>query len=115
MSKTCSAHRLEYVLKKLGSTNAVVFLQEAPGQYGVGAYVNYQWPNRDIMPNTPFFLGSTLCPSMSTERELVRFERRFLNSLQPMEKTPSCLTGSQVVAFSCFRGDECLAVFTLFP
>ena len=103
---------LEYVLKKLGPTNAVVFLQEAPGQYGVGAYVNYQWPNRDIMP-TLRLLGSTLCPSMSTERELVRFDDASEFAAASGEDA-KLLNGSQVVAFSCFRGDECLAVFTLF-
>ena len=37
---------LEYIMEKVGPTNGVVFLREAEGDYGVGAYVNYEWQDR---------------------------------------------------------------------
>lgn len=106
---------LEYILKKIGPTNAVVYLQEAPGQYGVGAYVNYQWPDRDLMP-TLHVLGDTLCASMTHERSLVRFDDAQAFAAAKGDDA-AMLDGSQVVAFSCHRGDtqdECLAIFALF-
>ena len=106
---------LEYILKKIGPTNAVVYLQEAPGQYGVGAYVNYQWPDRDLMP-TLHVLGDTLCASMATERSLVRFDDSAAFAASKGDDA-AMLEGSQVVAFSCHRGDgqeDCLAIFALF-
>src|SRR5262249_35681787 len=35
---------LEYVLKKIGSTNAAIFLPTTAGDYTLGAYVNYDCP-----------------------------------------------------------------------
>lgn len=103
---------LEYILQKIGPTNAVVYLKEGEDQYGVGAYVNYQWQESDLMPMLKD-LGDIMCQPMSTERDLVRFDdaTEFADNVGG---TMSQLEGSQVVSFACHRGDECLAIFVLF-
>lgn len=103
---------LEYILKRIGPTNAVVYLKEGDDQYGVGAYVNYQWQDEDLMPMLRE-LGNVVCKPMSDERDLIRFEdtNEFASQDGGLMKM---LAGSDVSAFSCHRGDECLAVFVLF-
>jgi len=103
---------LEYILQKIGPTNAVVYLKEGEGQYGVGAYVNYQWQESDLMPMLND-LGDIMCRPMSTERDLVRFDdtNEFADQIGG---TLAQLEGSQLVSFACHRGDDCLAVFVLF-
>jgi FixJ family two-component response regulator len=103
---------LEFILKKIGPTNAVVYLKEGNQKYGVGAYVNYQWQDTDLMPMLQE-LGDLMCPAMSTEHELIRFddtEELAGSAGGPLSK----LSGSQLTAFSCHRDDECMAVFSLF-
>jgi FixJ family two-component response regulator len=103
---------LEFVLKKIGPTNAVVYLKEGGNQYGVGAYVNFQWQDTDLMPMLRE-LGKLVCPAMATEHELVRFDdtNEFANEVGgPL----SMLHESQLASFSCHRDDECMAVFILF-
>ena len=103
---------LEYILKRIGPTNAVVFLREGDDEYGVGAYVNYQWQDEDLMPMLNS-LGGILCGPMSTERDLIRFNdtAEFASAAGGDMKK---LAGSEVAAFSCHNGDECMAVFALF-
>lgn len=103
---------LEYILKKLGPTNAVVYLNEGDKKYGVGAYVNFQWQDTDLMP-TLTELGDLVCPAMSTEHELVRFDDTS-ELASEVGGALSILGGSQLASFSCHRDDECLAVFVLF-
>lgn len=103
---------LEYVLKKIGPTNAAVYLQEAPDNYGVGAYVNYQWQDRDIMPLLRI-MGTVLGKGMSSETDLVRFDDTD-EFAEAFGDDASILEHSQMTAFSCMRGEECLAIFVLF-
>ncbi|MDP6601123.1 MAG: hypothetical protein QGH76_02370 [Phycisphaerales bacterium] len=103
---------LEYILKKLGPTNAVVYLKEGDNQYGVGAYVNFQWQDTDLMPMLAD-LGKLVCPAMSTEHELVRFDDTS-ELASEVGGTLSMLSDSQLASFSCHRDDECMAVFVLF-
>lgn len=103
---------LEYILKRIGPTNAVVYLREGDAEYGVGAYVNYQWQDEDLMPMLNS-LGGIICSPMSTERDLIRFNdtAEFADAAGgDMRK----LVGSEVAAFSCHNGDDCMAVFALF-
>ena len=103
---------LEYILKRIGPTNAVVYLKEGDEQYGVGAYVNYQWQDEDLMPML-CELGDVVCKPMSNEHDLIRFEdtSEFANTAGGLMKM---IEGADVSAFSCHRGEECLAVFVLF-
>ena len=64
---------LEYIMEKVGPTNGVVFLREAEGDYGVGAYVNYEWQDRNILP-TLELLGSAVCPQMQEDPGLLKFD-----------------------------------------
>jgi DNA-binding response OmpR family regulator len=103
---------LEYILKRIGPTNAVVYLKEGDDQYGVGAYVNYQWQDKDLMPML-HDLGDVVCKPMSNENDLIRFEdtSEFANTAGGSMKM---IEGADMAAFSCHRGEECLAVFVLF-
>ena len=58
-------------------------------------------------------LGDVVCQPMSSERELILFTdaNEFAGTQGGHMKM---LEGSDVTAFSCHRGDECLAVFVLF-
>ena len=60
-------------MEKVGPTNGVVFLREAEGDYGVGAYVNYEWQDRNILP-TLELLGSAVCPQMQEDPGLLKFD-----------------------------------------
>ena len=103
---------LEAMMKRIGPVNAAVYLQESPGKWGIGAYVNYQWQDRDIMPVLTR-LGDLLGPGMVDEHGLVRFDdaSEFAESEGgDMEVLADC----EIAAFACHRNDECLAVFTLF-
>ena len=104
---------LEFILKKIGPTNAVVYLKEGDKQYGVGAYVNFQWQDTDLMPMLRE-LGDLVCPAMATEHELVRFDDTS-ELASELGGDLGMLRGSQLASFSCHRDDEeCMAVFVLF-
>ncbi len=103
---------LEYILKKIGPTNAVVYLREGDDQYGVGAYVNYQWQDMDVTPMLRT-LGDVVCNPMSRERELIRFEDANEFADQHGEHM-NILHDAEVIAFSAHSGEECLGVFVLF-
>ncbi len=103
---------LEYMLTKSGPTNAAVFLPDGMGYYNLGAYVNYDCPRESIAMLLDH-LCSAICPQMEDERELVYFEDAEEFS-QWIDMEPGILDQSQVIAFSCHREDECLAVCVLF-
>ena len=100
---------LEWVLKKLGPTNAAVFLPNSQGEYSLGAYLNLDTPAAD-----PFVeaIGSTLAPQAASgglihlENDL-DIEDVFGNSGKP-------LLGRTWMAHACFLRKECLAVMVIF-
>jgi hypothetical protein len=100
------------MMQRIGPVNAAVYLQEAPGSWGVGAYVNYQWQDQDIMPMLKR-LGEVIGPGMKDEHGLVRFDDTTEFAASEGDEM-SLLEGSEIAAFACHRGDECIAVFTLF-
>lgn len=103
---------LEAMMQRIGPVNAAVYLQESPGSWGVGAYVNYQWQDRDIMPMLRR-LGEVIGPGMADEHGLVRFDDAGEFAASEGGEM-SLLEGSEIAAFACHRDNECLAVFTLF-
>jgi DNA-binding response OmpR family regulator len=103
---------LEAMMQRIGPVNAAVYLQEAPGSWGIGAYVNYQWQDQDIMPMLKR-LGEVVGPGMKNEQGLVRFDDTTEFAASEGDEM-SLLQSSEIAAFACHRGDECLAVFTLF-
>ena len=103
---------LEYILKKVGPTNGVVHLRETEGEYGIGAFVNYEWQDRNIMPSLER-LGDMLCGPMQQEDALMKFEDA--DSFAKQDGVDSSLfEDSEVVSFTCNSGDHCLAIVTLF-
>ena len=103
---------LEYIMEKVGPTNGVVYLRESEGDYGVGAYVNYEWQDRNILP-TLEQLGKAVCPQMQNDPGLLRFDDA--SDFARCEGVDTELFSStEVVACSCPREDDCLAVLVLF-
>jgi len=103
---------LEFLLAKIGPTNAAVFLPEAGGQYNLGAYVNYDCP-RESIDDLLDPLCDAVCPQLAEEEDFIAFEdadafARWLDLDQGF------ISESQVLAFSCRHEGECLAVVVLF-
>ena len=103
---------LEYVLSKIGPTNAAVFLPDTAGQYSLGAYVNYDCP-RDSMSLLLDYLCQAICPQMAGESQIVSFD-----DAEEFSKwiglEGGFIADSQVIAFSCPHKDETMAVVVLF-
>ena len=103
---------LEYMLTKTGPTNAAVFLPNARNEFALGAYVNYDCP-RDTVAVLLDHLCQAICPQMAREAELVSFDDAD-DFAAWIGSDAGILEGSQVVAFSCRKGGECLGVVVLF-
>ena len=58
-------------------------------------------------------LGEVIGPGMKDEHGLVRFDDTTEFAASEGDEM-SLLEGSEIAAFACHRGDECIAVFTLF-
>tara|TARA_B100002051_G_scaffold260148_1_gene280396 strand:- start:827 stop:1981 length:1155 start_codon:yes stop_codon:yes gene_type:complete len=103
---------LEYMLRRLGPTNAVVYLPEAEGRFGIGAYVNYDMTDRDPMPLYRA-LGDTLCQSLKNESGLVRYEDGEAWA-RANEIDADALKDAELIAFACKHHGETLAIMTFF-
>lgn len=103
---------LEYLLTKTGPTNAAVFLSDHQQGFGLGAYVNYDCP-RETVSVLLDHLCHAICPQMIEERDIIEFEDAGAFA-QWVGVEPGILEDSQVIAFSCHGGGECLAVVVLF-
>lgn len=103
---------LEYLLAKIGPTNAAVFLADDQLNFDLGAYVNYDCP-RETISVLLDHLCQAVCPQMADETELVLFDDADTFA-QFIGADAGFLAGSQVVALSCLHEGECLAVIVLF-
>ncbi|MEE2907635.1 MAG: response regulator [Planctomycetota bacterium] len=103
---------LEYMLRRLGPTNAVVYLPEAPGRFGIGAYVNYDMTDQDPLPLYRA-LGETICQSLQNESGLIRYEDGEAWA-RANQLDADVLSDSQVIAFACRCRGETLAIMTFF-
>ncbi len=103
---------LEFVLAKLGPTNAAIFLPNTTGDYTLGAYVNYDCP-RDTAEVLLEHLAGVMPERFEEEDRVVlmRSERALLDRLGDHA---DWLDGHAVACFACRHDDECLAVVTLF-
>ncbi|MFG0284489.1 MAG: hypothetical protein ACF8R7_08725, partial [Phycisphaerales bacterium JB039] len=103
---------LEFILAKVGSTNAAIFLPSTTGDWSLGAYVNFDRP-RDTIDVLLDGLGATLAPRMAREHEVL---------LAARADEFSALIGDESIwlgdcggmVFSCREEHECLAVVCLF-
>ncbi len=103
---------LEYLLGRIGPTNAAVFLPDSAGAFDLGAYVNYDCP-RETITVLLNHLCRVVCPQMAEESEIVRFEDAQAFA-EYIGTDAGFLGGCQVVAFSCRHDGKCLAVIVLF-
>ena len=108
---------LEYVLAKVGATNAAVFLPSSNGDYTLGAYVNYDCP-RDTAEVLFDHLAEAIAP---------RFERSTALSVMNTATELHAMLGEQsqwladsaVLVAPCRfaangESEECLAIIALF-
>lgn len=103
---------LEFLLAKMGSTNAAVFLPTGHDDFDLGAYVNY-----DVPKETADFLldhlADVIAPRFEDERSMCHFKSE--DALQAvLDDDAQLLADSEVVVFACHEDDDCLAIFTLF-
>ncbi len=102
---------LEYLLRKLGPTNAAVFLPSAGDDFTLGAYINY-----DCSKDTGNFLlehlADVITPLMLEERELLEFiDNTSLTDW--MGDDAAFLVDSHLLTFACQHDGECIAIFML--
>jgi len=103
---------LEFVLERLGPTNAAIFLPSSSGDYSLGAYVNYDRPKEsaEVMLD---HLAGLVAPEFERAEGIERIDdeaeltARFAGEAH-------WLHGSSLLAFACRQEDETLAVVTLF-
>ena len=103
---------LEFVLAKIGPTNAAVFLPTSSRDFSLGAYVNYDCA-KDTADVLLDHLANVVAPRMECESRLI--------SLSPGSDLDDefgyeaqWLCDSNVVMFACHHEGECLAVVILF-
>jgi FixJ family two-component response regulator len=103
---------LEFILAKIGPTNAAVFLPSNSNDFSLGAYVNCDF-NAAALDTLLDHLGDSLAP---------RFERRSGVHVYPTRADTAQMLGDDAhwlpehasIVFPCHREDECLAVVALF-
>ena len=103
---------LEFLLAKIGPTNAAVFLPEGDHAFNLGAYVNYDCP-REGIDHVLDHLGATICPELADEADLVSFEDADAFA-EWLGLEQGFIAESHIVSFSCRHEGECLAVVVLF-
>jgi hypothetical protein len=101
---------LEFMLRKLGATNAAIYLPSASGDYTLGAYINYDCP-RDGIEHTLDHLGDALVPLYS--------DRPGLHVLASCEHdlptiTSAWVAESSMLVHSAHAEDECVAIVAVF-
>lgn len=105
-------HALEFVLGKLGPTNAAVFLPGSTGDFQLGAYVNFSCPKEtaEVMLDQ---LANIAAPRL--ERTIGVIEMADAAALEDqVGEGVEWLNGQRALAFSCRQEDETLAVFMIF-
>ncbi len=103
---------LEFVLDKIGATNAAVFLPTSSGEYNLGAYVNYTCP-KDTAEVLLENLAATAAPALEDERRVLRISTE-AQLHRVLGDGAEWIEGSEAIAFSCRHEDECLAAVVLF-
>lgn len=103
---------LEYLLPRIGPTNAAIFLPASSGDFSLGAYVNYDCP-KDTAEVLLEHLACSLAPAFEDESDIVMLGSEH-ELLARLGEGAHWLEDSSLVAFSCRQQDECLAVVALF-
>lgn len=110
--ETLLRHALEFVLARIGPTNAAVFLPGSTGEYALGAYVNLSCPKEtaEVMLD---HLANIAAPKLENAVGVIDLSDPERLS-QVLGEGAEWLTGQRVLAFACRQENECLAVFVLF-
>lgn len=103
---------LEYILTRIGPTNAAVFLPSSSRDYSLGAYVNYSCPkdSADVLLDG---LANTVAPRLE-DREDILCLADASDVASFLGDDAAWLTDSCATAFACRHDGECLAVVILF-
>lgn len=110
--ETLLRRTLEYLLKKVGPTNAAVFLPTGQDDFSLGAYVNYDVP-RDTADVLLDHLADVLAPRIEGRAEMVR-PANDPELREMLGEHAGWLDGSDLVTFACEHDGECLAIVALF-
>lgn len=103
---------LEFVLAKVGSTNAAIFLPSSSGDYSLGAYVNYDCP-RDSAEILLDHLANTMAPKFERQTTVLKTESR-PDLEHVMGEDAEWLEDSTAMVVACEHEAETLAVILLF-
>lgn len=103
---------LEYVLAKVGPTNAAVFLPATSGDYTLGAYVNYDSP-RDTAEVLLDHLAGVIAPRFETTTRLVHIASKRELAAALGDKA-EWIGDSELIVMPCHNEGECLAIVALF-
>ncbi len=110
--ETLLRQALEFVLAKVGPTNAAIFLPGSSGDYQLGAYVNYSAP-KDTAEVMLDHLANVCAPRLDRTVGVIE-----LCDAKAVEHTLGdgleWLSGQRVLAFACRNEGETLAVFMIF-
>lgn len=103
---------LEYMLSKIGSTNAAVFLPTSAGDFSLGAYINYDCP-REAAEVLLDQMAYTFAPCFEEQSEpLMLVGKHDLKAA--MGDEAAWLGDANAIVVSCMEDGECLAVLTVF-
>lgn len=110
--ETLLRHALEFILARVGPTNAAVFLPGSTGEYALGAYVNLSCPKEtaEVMLD---HLANIAAPKLESTIGVIDLSSHKMLE-QVLGEGAEWLAGQRVLAFACRQENECLAVFVLF-
>ncbi len=103
---------LEYVLHKIGPTNAAVFLPTAGEDFTLGAYVNYDCP-KDCVDLLLDHVAASVAPAIEADPSM-RLHRGDDALDELMGDHAAWLTGCEAVTFAAEHDGEMLAAVALF-
>lgn len=103
---------LEYVLHKIGPTNAAVFLPTAGEDFTLGAYVNYDCP-KDCVDLLLDHVAASVAPAIESDPGM-RLHRGEEALDELMGEHAAWLTGCEAVTFAAEHDGELLAAVALF-
>ena len=103
---------LEFILAKIGPTNAAVYLPSSSGDYSLGAYVNYDCP-RDSTEVLLEHLAGVIAPRFE-HCETVELMAGADDLHARLGDDADWLAGNALACISCRQDGECLAVVALF-
>ncbi len=103
---------MEFVLDKIGPTNAVIFLPAHEGGFTVGGYVNYSC-QRESAPVLLQHLADAVAPRIAEEPDVMWLTDHAMIEAW-LGDDAAWLTDAQVIAGGCREGDDVLAAVMLF-